>query len=75
MSHKMGIIRDKTKTGGTMNQIVICHKCGGVFEWEWEHEPPPLPDGCQVVDEEYYCDKCCDNGFLKVPIATESYTN
>jgi primosomal protein N' len=53
--------------------IVICHRCGSVFECE--DTPVVLPEGSTDIEYEYYCDECCDNGFLKVTIAIQAYPN
>jgi predicted nucleic acid-binding Zn-ribbon protein len=51
--------------------IVICHKCGGVFE----APEVSLPAGCVLIEEYYFCDGCEGDVFLKVPISVEVSEN
>lgn len=55
-----------------MVDIVICHKCGEVFEWEGKTE---LPEGATLIEAHYYCDRCEGKTMLKVPIETSATSN
>lgn len=56
-----------------MIDIVICSGCGCVFEWDGVKTE--LPEGCELVESHYYCDKCEKTRMIKVPMVTSAYEN
>jgi len=51
--------------------IVVCACCEAVIEVP----ETPLPEGCKVVEERYYCDDCEGKVFLNLPFAVEVNEN